>query len=341
VNNAGPITLLYVGGTLIGGTLLPTVSLGALSGAGVIDNTNASASALSLGVAATTANGVFSGTIRNSGAGVLTVVRNATSGTLFITGLNTYTGPTILSGNGTLSVTTLADGGVASGIGMSSNAASNLVFNGGTLQYTGANTSFAQFTQTPSVSTNRLFTLAGNATIDSSGNYGNHALATGVANNAALVFSNTGALAFAGTGARTLTLTGSSTGDNEIKLQLLDNGTGALSVTKTGAGLWLLSGSNTFTGATSVTGGILQALDGTGLPTNSNLTLNGGVFQTSGTFTRTPGVAAGQVQFPGSGGFAASGTGLKVHDGNRPVCDFHFNPELHHRNGGCGFPDPD
>jgi autotransporter-associated beta strand protein len=110
-----------------------------------------------------------------------------------------------------------------------------------------------------------------------------------------------------------LTLTGNSTGDNEIKLALGDNGASALSVTKTGGGLWLLSGSNTYTGVTTISAGVLQAQDGVGLPTSSNLWITGaGVFQSSGTFTRTLGTGAGQVQIPNSGGFAASSSKLTV-----------------------------
>ncbi len=50
----------------------------------------------------------------------------------------------------------LANGGVASGIGQSSSAASNLVFAGGSLAYN----------STAAASTNREFTLGGNATIN-------------------------------------------------------------------------------------------------------------------------------------------------------------------------------
>ena len=127
-------------------------------------------------------------------------------------------------------------------------------------------------------------------------------LGAGVQNNAALVFANPGAVAFVGTGARTLTLTGNSTGDNEIRSMLADNGTAALSVTKTGAGQWLLGGSNTYSGTTTVSAGVLQAQDGTGLSPNSNLLLNGGIFQSDGLLARTPGTGAGQIQFGASGG---------------------------------------
>jgi autotransporter-associated beta strand protein len=231
-----------------------------------------------------------------------------------LTGSNTYTGPTILSGGAVLGVTNLANGSTVSSIGASSSGSANLVFNGGTLLYTGGNASFTQITQTPSVSTDRLFTLAGNGSIDSSGNYGNSASFAVNQNNAALVFSNTGSVAYAGSGVRTLTLTGNSTGDNELKLALGDNSGSALSVNKAGAGLWLLSGSNTYTGATSIVGGMLQAQDGIGLPTNSNLSITAsGVFQSSGTFTRTVGTGAGQIQIlGGGGGFAASSSKLTV-----------------------------
>ncbi|NBV87656.1 MAG: hypothetical protein EBS01_15615, partial [Verrucomicrobia bacterium] len=246
LNGAGSTGTLYVGGPSV-----PTSLVGMLQGAGVVDNSSPTAMAVSIGPATSTSTSVFAGVLSNSGSGALTVIRNGAGGTQFFTGLNTYTGATILSGSATLAVNTLANGGIASSIGASSNDASNLVFNGGTLQYTGSNASFVQFTQTPSVAIDRLFTLAGNGAIDSSGNYGNNTLTTGVQNNAALVFANTGTVAFAGTGNRLLNLTGSSTGDNEIALKLTDNPNGgALSVNKNGLGQWLLTGINTYSGAT-------------------------------------------------------------------------------------------
>ena len=311
LNGAGSSGTLYIGGPSV-----PTTLAGMLQGAGVVDNSSGTAMAISIAPSTSTSTSVFSGVLSNSGSGSLSLVRNGASGTQYLTGLNTYTGATVLSGSAILAVHSLANGGSASSIGASSNAASNLVFNGGTLKYTGSDANFVQFTQTPSVAIDRLFTLAGNGAIDSSGNYGNNNLTTGVQNNATLVFANTGTVAFAGTGARTLTLTGNSTGDNEIALKLVDNGTSALSVNKTSTGQWLLTGQNTYSGATIVSAGVLQAQDGVGLPTTSNLTLNGGVFQSDGTFSRTLGTGAGQVQFGASGGgFAASATHLNVNLG--------------------------
>ena len=71
------------------------------------------------------------------------------------------------------------------------------------------------------------------------------------------------------------------------------------------SGLVIFNGANTYSGRTNLNGGVLQAWDGEGLYTNSNLNFNGGVFQTSGTFDRYTGTAAYQVQWTGSGGFAA------------------------------------
>ena len=59
---------------------------------------------------------------------------------------------------------------------------------------------------------------------------------------------------------------------------------------------------------------MLQAADGTGLSSGSNLVLNGGVFQSSGTFSRSLGTGSGQVQWAAgaNGGFAAQGGALTV-----------------------------
>ncbi|NBV85054.1 MAG: hypothetical protein EBS01_02035, partial [Verrucomicrobia bacterium] len=311
LSGAGPSGTLYAGNA----NSFALAQLGALTGSGSVDSVSSTNTALFLGG---TSTGVFTGIIQNSSSGSLTLVRNGASGYQYLTGLNTYTGATILAGSGILSINSIANGSFASAIGMSSSAASNLVFNGGTLQYTGSNASFVQFYQTPSVATDRLFTMAGNATIDSSGQYGNNNLGAGVANNAALVFSNTGSVVFAGTaGNRLLTLQGNSTGDNEIALQLGNNTVGAggtLSVTKSGAGQWLLTGTNTYTGTTTISSGVLQARDGIGLPSASNLSLSGGVFQTTDTvFNRPLGTGAGQVQWTASGGgFASAGSSRLV-----------------------------
>jgi autotransporter-associated beta strand protein len=320
VNGAGALAAL-VSGSL---TTYPQISIGALTGTGLITNSNAAQSTVSLGGTATTGTTTFGGTLQD-GAGILNVVINGTSArSQAILGAQTYTGVTVIN-TGNLAVTRLADGGTASGLGASSNAASNLIFNGGTLTYVGAAAAGAtsgggiyQTTQTPSTSTNRLFTLAGNATIQSSGTYGNEAAAAGTgANNASLIWSNTGDLQFVNAGARTLTLGGTSTGDNEMRIRLRNNPNlnEALALTKADAGLWILNPltSNDYTGTTTISGGALRAITTgsvLGIPTNSNITLSGGVLEVAGTsFTRTLGTGAGQVQLTaGSTGFAAGTT---------------------------------
>lgn len=76
-------------------------------------------------------------------------------------------------------------------------------------------------------------------------------------------------------------------------------------------GTVVLTASNTYGGPTLIQGGALQAADGQGLPTASNLVLNGGVLETHGTFTRSLGAGAGQVDWY-AGGFSAHGGKLLV-----------------------------
>ena len=83
-----------------------------------------------------------------------------------------------------------------------------------------------------------------------------------------------------------------------------------------GSGVLLLTATNTYTLQTELEGGTLRANDGTTLPTKSNLTFNGGVFESHGTFTRALGTAADQVQWTGAGGFSAKGGEFDIKLGN-------------------------
>jgi autotransporter-associated beta strand protein len=303
-------------GTLASGTN----SVNTLNGSGIITNSAASGTA-TLRFGNSNAGGLFTGLIQDGATATVSLVK-AGSGTVALTGANTFTGPVTISG-GNIDIPNIANIGVASGIGMGdafSNAtnAASLILNGGAIRYVGTNAGGAvTATQTPSVSINRLFTLAGNGTIASYGSYGN--LTAGrAANNAALIFNNTADLVFSGTGVRTLTLDGDSQGDNEIDIHLINNPNAneALSLNKNSAGLWILNPltANTYTGTTTINGGALQAVDGFGLSSGSNLLLNGGVFQSSGTFNRGLGTGAGQFGFTanGNGGFSSGSAKLTV-----------------------------
>lgn len=296
-----------------------SIGVGAFNGAGLVTNTGAAAT---FTIGNNNQVGVFSGLITGS----LSLIKAGTGTTMSLTGMNTYTGATTITG--TLVVNNLANIGSPSAIGLGdltsdvTNAAS-LVFVGGSLQYTGANAQIYQTTQTPSISINRLFTLGGNGTIDSSGSFGAPNL-THAANSASLIFNNTADVAFSGaTGARLLTLTGDSIGDNEIRLHLIDNnipttGFNVLSLTKASSSLWILnpSSSNTYTGTTTISGGALRVASSAaavqGLSEFSPLVINGGVLETSGAFTRTlgaPVAGTGTVQISGgASGFSAATT---------------------------------
>ena len=216
-----------------------------------------------------------------SGPGPLTQVNDSSTLVLANTG-NTYTGVTTFgstnanfgysNGASWASITKLSNGGQPSSVGASSSNASNLVLGGGgaTLTYTGAGDS-----------TNRLFTLASNATFNASG--------TGP-----VIFNNTGAVAFSGGGAYTLTLGGNGPGVNTFAPSLNNDGSSSTTLAVNGS-YWLLTGSNSFTGGPTVSGGTL----GLGNPaafgpaTNVLTVASGGAVDSNGTNLAMNGLSDG------------------------------------------------
>ena len=214
---------------------LVSSSSGGLVGASASNQIDVSNGSLILDQAGNT---TFQGLIKDS-FGNASLIKKG-SGELKLTGVNTYSGPTVIEA-GTLLVSSIEDGGIASGIGQSSNAAANLVLNGGVLAYVGAGQN-----------TDRLFTLGVNGgTLTSSG-------------IGSISFDSTGDIVIDGVGSRTLFLKGANTGSNVLSPRLTDDASGnPTSLTKEGAGKWRLKNTNlTFTGTVTVSAGDLT-VDGT------------------------------------------------------------------------------
>ena len=191
-------------------------------------------------------NVTFAGPVGGSGL----YLNKSGTGTLTLSGANTYTGQTRVSG-GTLSINTIQDTMSTTpnslglpGAGVVITNANNSIptnstiglFTGGTLKYTGS-------TAGSSDRVVNLATAAGGAfALDASGS---------------IPFALSGGITNAGTsGTSTLTLTG--TGDGSESGAII-NGTGSnvTALTKNGGGTWTLSGPNSYSGATEVQGGTL------------------------------------------------------------------------------------
>ncbi|WP_281641309.1 autotransporter-associated beta strand repeat-containing protein [Acetobacter orientalis] len=102
----------------------------------------------------------------------------------------------------------------------------------------------------------------------------------------------------------------------------ISSGQGA-SITITGGGTVQFFGTNTYTGTTNISAGTLEAQDGTNIDTDSHISFSGtgaslstaGVLLSGGVFTRQVGSLSGNVDWSGSGGFAATSGGLTVNLG--------------------------
>jgi outer membrane autotransporter protein len=187
---------------------------------------------------------LFSGIISDGGegggaGGSLTKVG---TGTLILTGQNTYTGLTTVSAG----ILNIQDGSA-----LGATTTGTIVSSGATLRLQGG----------ISVATEAL-TISGagaagqnGALVNVSGtnNYGGlltlGAVSTISSNSGRLNLTNTGTITGSGLN---LTLTGSGIGSISSII-----GTGTGTVTKNGSGQWTLSGANTYTGATTVNGGSL------------------------------------------------------------------------------------
>ncbi len=178
----------------------------------------------------------------------------------------------------------------------------------------------------------------GNMTANFGGTAGTVTIAPSTTINANLI-NFTVNYTIAGGAGRFLNLDGTaptisvSTGTSTISAII----TGSNGLNKTGAGLLTLSGANTYSGATTASEGILRAADGVGLSSNSNLVLNGGVYQAStNNFIRSLGTGANQVSITGGTtgfGSADGQTRIIAIGGIDTPTDLvwgttHFNPDV-------------
>ncbi len=262
-------------------------------------NLGTGAVTMTVGTVTTTAGNLTEGGILSGSAGLTKLG----AGTLTLTGLSTFTGNTPSTGfayvdiqAGVLSVNNVALNNTASALGSGTGA---IALRGGTLQYTGG---------VGSIERRIELSLAG-GTIDASG-------------SGALTWLNTGGLGGAGVGGvRTLTLTGTSTASNTMGVLLNDAG-GVFSLVKNGSGTWLLSATNTYTGTTTISGGVLQ-ISGAGqlgsgnysaaitdngsliYASSANQTLGGIISGTTGTLTKS---GAGTLTLSGANTYGGSTT---------------------------------
>jgi autotransporter-associated beta strand protein len=309
-------------------------SLGGLSGAtGTIIDSGATDRALTLAVAS--GSPAYGGIISSSGGVNIRLVKNG-AGDQTLSGNNTLTqtanatnlgavtvlgGTLTLSGNNTLTSTQTQGGNL-------------IAVTGGTLVLTGTNTLSAGSLTTGIIATSGGIlsvnsfanNLSGATTLNmgaSSGDAGTVRY-TGAGEITALAFSSTSASANAkgiidqsGTGhlaitgnyipngATLLTLQGSTAGTAEFAGNILDS-VNVTALTKQGTGTWTLSGSNSYTGDTTVLGGVLVLAGDNSIIDAGKLVIDGGKVAPTGNETVATLFFGGSQQAAGTWGSTSS-----------------------------------
>jgi fibronectin-binding autotransporter adhesin len=234
----------------------------------------------------TTISGVVSGV---GGSGTIT---KAGSGTLILSGSNTYKGAMTVSA-GVLNI--------QSDAGLGATSAGTTVSSGATLQLQSGITVGAEaLTISGTGATGQNGALVNVSGTNSYGGLITLAAATTISSDSGtLNLTNTGTITGAAFG---LTLTGAGNGTVS---SIIGTTTGTL--TKNGTGTWTLSGANTYTGATTVNAGTLLVNGSTAASSAVSVNNSGTTLGGTGTINGTVTVGAGAILLGGTGS-AASGT---------------------------------
>jgi autotransporter-associated beta strand protein len=218
----------------------------------------------------------ISSPIVNNASGSFDDLTIGGGGVVVLSGANTYTGPTNINGGTVISNSN-------SNFGSTTGTVAGININNATLEFTGSSTITLGTTATTGLRAIGIGSMG--ATIDVTGSI--------VVNVPGVITSQ--------------------------------NIAGAGNLTKTDTGILNLSGANTYTGTTTAAGGILELSNANALPGGvgasggtSLLNFNGGVVgltTTVPTFSRSIGTGSSQVEWTGSGGFAAMNSDSTVNLG--------------------------
>jgi autotransporter-associated beta strand protein len=228
----GTLTISNAGGDTIRNTANATISA---SGTGTLSLTQGGATDGGNVGAANGTTLTISAPIIGSNAFESFHTANGT-GVVVLSGTNTYSGNNIIN-SGVLSVANIGNqGSLTSNLGSGSTISfGSTSATTGTLRYTGS-----------AATSDRIINLSGTTaggTIEQAGASG--------------LLKFTSDFTATGNGAKTLTLTGSTAGTGEVSGKIV-NSTGTTSLAKSGTGTWMLSGVNTYSGRTTITGGMLE-----------------------------------------------------------------------------------
>ena len=269
-----------------------TISLGALSGGGVLNNA-ASSSVATFSIGALGLNSTFSGAIQDA-AGQTAIVKTGT-GWLTLSGTNTYSAGTSVSA-GTLE-------GQWGGGGTWGTFGSTAIANSATIVLTrtgGADPYFNQTITGPgatilqssvsgvflNMNSGGHFSAGGDLTVLNTGlNIGLVSQTIGALNGSGIITSNLGP--------GSVTLSVGNNNDSGTFSGTILSAAGAVALVKAGSGTELLSAHNTYTGGTQINAGTIQLGNNSGLGGNTGpLTVAAGVLDLNG-FNPTVGALNG------------------------------------------------